>query len=89
MEDKSPEEVNLTEGLLNKIKLHLLDYYTPVFHPKDAEFHYTTYEVYEQLVKLFPTPMLTTDLVAQWLHLGGFSFVDFGEMRFEWLFKKA
>ncbi len=75
-------------GILNKIKNHLLEYYEPVQNPKDAEFHYTTNEIWQQLLKIFPNEIiLRPDMVANWLHLGGFTFYDFGEMRLEWLVK--
>jgi hypothetical protein len=77
-------------GLLNKIKNYLLDYYTPVQDPKDAEFHLSTSELHQQLLKIFPNELiLTADLVASWMHAGGFTFYDFGEMKFEWLVKRS
>lgn len=75
-------------GILNKMKNYLLEYYEPVQHPGKAEFHYTTTEIWQQLIKVFPNEsILTPDMVAQWMHLGGFNFFDFGEMRLEWLMK--
>lgn len=83
------KEVNIGEGLLNKIKQFLFQYYLPIHDAKEADFHFTTSEVYLQLLKLYPSEDLTQDLVAQWLHEGGFTFYDFGEMKLEWLFKKT
>lgn len=75
-------------GVLNKLKNHLYEYYEPVIDARDAEIHLTTTELFTQLYKLIPCQGLTPDLVANWMHLGGFNFYDFGEMRLEWIMKK-
>lgn len=76
-------------GLLNKLRNYLLMYYEPVNDPREAEFHYSTSELHRQLLTIYPNEaILTGDLVASWLHSGGFTFYDFGEMKFEWLMKK-
>lgn len=75
-------------GILNKLKNYLFEYYEPVQDPKDAEMHFSTNELRQQLYKLIPCDGLTADLVANWMHLGGFTFADYGEMRFEWMMKK-
>lgn len=75
-------------GILNKLRMYLLEYYEPVQEPKDAQMHFTTDELTRQLYKLIPCEGLTTDLVAQWLHFGGFTFADYGEMRFEWMMNR-
>ena len=75
-------------GILKKIKSYLINYYVPVSDPKEAEFHYTTSDIHQQLLKLFPHEFLTPDLVANWLHNGGFIFYDYGELKLEWLMKK-
>lgn len=78
------------EGLLNKVKEQLRFYYAPVQDPKDADFHMSTTEMWQQLLTLFPNEMfLTKDLVAIWMHSLGFTFYDFGEFKFEWLVKKV
>ena len=90
-DDDFPEEDNTEDfsGILNKLKLYLLDYYEPVRDPKDAEFHYSTAEIWRQLLKLFPNELiLTQDLVAQWMHIGGFTWYDYGEIRLEWMMKR-
>lgn len=77
-------------GILNKLKEYLLAYYKPVRNPADADLHYSTSEIHQQLLKIFPNELiLTGDLVSTWLHNGGFIFYDFGEMKLEWLMKKA
>ena len=76
-------------GIINKIKNYLLEYYEPVQDAKDADFHYSTNELWEQLLKIFPNELiLRPEMVAQWLHIGGFTFYDFGEMRLEWILKR-
>jgi hypothetical protein len=90
-EEDQPQKPDNTEdfsGILNKLKNYLLEYYEPVQDARDADVHYTTDELWAQLYKIIPTQHLTTELVAQWMHLGGFTFADFGEMRFEWIMKK-
>lgn len=75
-------------GILNKLKNYLFEYYEPVKDPKDAEMHFSTNELCQQLYKLIPCDGLSPDLVANWMHLGGFTFADYGEMRFEWMMKR-
>lgn len=77
-------------ALLEKLKNYLFLYYEPVQDAKDAEFHYTTAEIREHLLNIYPNEFdLSAELVATWLHEGGFTFCDFGEMRLEWILKKA
>ena len=74
----------------NTIKDYLLTHYFPTIDIVDAEFHLTTNEVYEKLLTVFPFPNLfSLDTIAEWLHERGFTFADFGDMRFEWLFKRT
>ena len=77
-------------GLINKVKNFLLDYYVPVHEPREATFHYTTDEVYKQLKNVVPDEGLFSAAdVALWLHNAGFTFTDYGEMKLEWMMKKA
>jgi hypothetical protein len=90
-EDENPKHDKEDDysGILNKLKLYLLEYYEPVQNPRDADFHYSTDEIWKQLLKLFPNEViLRPEMIAQWLHFGGFTFYDFGELRFEWLMKR-
>lgn len=84
----SDENLDDYSGILNKLRMHLLEYYEPVQHPKNADFHLSTSELYSQLYALIPCDGLTGDLIAQWMHIGGFSFWDYGEMKFEWMMKR-
>lgn len=86
----SDEHYDDYSGLFNKLELYLKEYYVPVQDPKDAELHFTTEEIQGQLLKLLPNPeILTGDVVANMLHHAGFTFYDYGEMRLEWMMKKA
>ena len=85
---QTPPKADFT-GLLNKIKNFLLLHYEPVFHPSEAEFHYTTLEVWDKVQKVFPSSDYSSDEVALWLHEAGFTFYDYGELRFEWMMKRA
>lgn len=83
-------EDNEAAGLLYKIKQYLLQYYEPVVSIREAQFHFSTEEIYHQLLRIYPAPeMFSAADVAVWLHSGGFTFFDFGEMRFEWLLKRS
>ena len=85
-ERKAFEEM---QALLAKIRDHLYQYYQPALSPKNSEFHFTTKEVRQQLLQVFPNQLVVTDeLVATWLSAGGFQMYDFGNMRFEWLFNR-
>lgn len=92
-EDELPEEEDEARkdfsGLIAKIKNYLLEYYEPVQSAKDADFHYSTEEIYRQLQRIVCNELLySASDVALWLHNGGFTFEDFGELRFEWLMKR-
>lgn len=76
-------------GLINKLKNFLTQCYEPVSHPKDADLHFTTSEIYQQLQKLLPSTFYSQDMVANWLHMAGFTFADYGNMKFEWIMKKV
>lgn len=77
-------------ALLEKLRNYLLYYYVPVQDPAEAEFHFTTKELWQQMLQLYPNELLLSqDVVAAWMNTGGFKFYDFGQMRFEWLMKKA
>lgn len=76
-------------GIINKMKNYLLEYYQPVQEPRDADFHFSTQEIWTQLLKLCPAEyILKQETVANWLHLGGFTFHDYGELRLDWMMKK-
>jgi hypothetical protein len=75
-------------GLINKLKNYLREYYEPAQDPKEAELHFTTLEIFNQLQKVLPSPHYTPDQVANWLHVAGFTFTDYGNMKFEWMMKK-
>ena len=87
---KQPEEPRKDfSGLVEKIKSYLLAYYEPVYDMRDAEFHLTTEEIYRQLQRILCNELIySASDVALWLHNAGFTFADFGEMRFEWLLRK-
>lgn len=96
--EKAEAELKLAEaeqrlieiGLLTKIKNFLLQYYEPTDNIREASFHYTTSEITQHLYKVYPNELLFGQSdVAAWLHAGGFTFYDFGDMRFEWLIKRS
>ncbi len=77
------------EGLLNKIKNFLTQQYEPVFDMKDATLHFTTQQLFDKLQALFPSSYYSAADVAEWMHTAGYTFSDFGNMRFEWLMKSV
>lgn len=88
------DELQLKEELeqlqmREKIKEFLLQYYQPVKDPAHAELHFSSQSIYEQLQLLYPSANYSVTDVAAWMNAGGFYFFDFGEMRFEWLMKRA
>lgn len=74
--------------LFEKIKAFLKQNYEPVQLAKDADTHLTTDEVVTAINRLCPCEADSSS-VASWLHECGFTFADFGNMRFEWLFKSV
>jgi hypothetical protein len=76
-------------GLINKLKNILTQQYEPVNDPKEADVHYSTQEIFDQLQKLLPSTHYTPDMVSNWLHNAGFNFFDYGNMKFEWMMKKV
>lgn len=89
-EIKQPEDTRKDfSGIIEKLKNYLLAYYEPVHEMRNADFHYTTIEIYKQLQRIVPNELIYSAAdVALWLHNGGFTWDDFGEMRFEWLLKR-
>lgn len=74
--------------MIQQIKQFLIEYYAPAKTLKEADLHLTTTEIFERIYRLFPSPELKEKDIASWLNSAGFTFFDFGEMRFEWLLKK-
>lgn len=70
----------------------LYQFLTTNYHPavdlKDADLHLTTRDIYNKLYAHYPSEELTTELVAEWMIHGGFTFMDVGEFDLEWLLKE-
>lgn len=75
--------------LLDQVKQFLGQYYHPAFSLDDADMHLSTQEIYHQIQKLYPSFEYSQETIAQWMQELGFIFLDFGEMKLEWLIKKA
>jgi len=86
--DGEIEDLEDYSGILNKLRNYLLEYYEPVQDPAKAEMHLSTREIWGQLQSLVPCEGLNEEMVAQWMHLGGFTWYDYGEMKFEWMMKR-
>ena len=85
--EKANEAEENSSDLINTIKDFLITNYETTQDPKDAEFHLSTSEVYNQLQKILPSKKYKPEDVAVWLHASGFKFYDFGYLCFEWLMK--
>lgn len=83
------EKRRLIYEFIDNVKSFLTNYYKPVNDPTKATFHYTTIQIFDQLQELFPSPEYSSLDVSIWLKEFGFTYYDFGEMKLEWLFKKA
>ncbi len=87
--DKKDKQDVPENELITRIKKCLLDLYCPADNINETEFHLSSSEVYEKLISIFPySNEFTINSVNIWLHELGYKFNDFGEMRFEWLFKR-
>lgn len=62
--------------------------YTPVDDYKEATLRVTTLELFEKLFSTFPAEGFTSELLFTWLNELGFSYMDGGNIRLEWLMKK-
>jgi hypothetical protein len=75
--------------LLSKIKQYLTSYYEPALTVQEAEFHFSTQEIYQKLLAIYPnSAVFSAADVSTWLMEAGFICEDFGDMKFEWLLKK-
>lgn len=72
-----------------EIEDYLKSNYLPVRDPKEAEMHFTTREIWEKLLVLFPHSAFTQEIVIKIFIRLGYKFYDYGEMRFEWMMKKV
>lgn len=70
------------------IKDHLQSYYMPVDDYVQADLKLSTTELYEKLMQAFPTDGFAPSMLFSWLMELGFSYIDAGEMKIEWLLKK-
>lgn len=87
--EQQDESAKAAQGLIAKLKNYLYTYYAPAVNVMEAEFHFSTDEIHKLLLRIYPNEFeLTADMVAVWLHEGGFSFYDSGQLRFEWLLKR-
>ncbi len=91
LNDEHPDEDDhaAIEGLINKLKQVLYNYYAPESDPTKADLHLSTNEIWQQMLKIYPNELfLTRELISIWLHTGGYTFYDFGDLKFEWLLRK-
>jgi hypothetical protein len=75
-------------GLITKVKNMIRQEFQATHDPLNCDFHYTTKEVFEKLQGLLPSEEYDQTMVSVWLHEAGFTFYDFGELQYEWLFKR-
>lgn len=88
-DEQEPEQDPEVLAMLESLRDYLRNYYAPVFDPAEAEFHFTTRQVWEQLLNIYPNEIiLTPALVSTWLSALNFQFYDYGEMKLEWMMKR-
>lgn len=87
MEDQqiNDQKPSLSEGLLEKIKGLVLQNYSPVLHPTENTIYLSTREVYDKIMRIYPTDYISIQDVAEFLHEKGFTFIDRGSMNMEWI----
>lgn len=78
----------VADGLLEKIKNFLLQCYSPVATLQDATILMSTMEIYHAVQRLYPSDSYSAEIIAQWLHEGGYHFTDTGKLQFEWMLKQ-
>ena len=78
------------EAILKKLKQYLLANYKPAIDPQKADLHFSTEEIYQKLLKLYPNELVFRPaMVAEWLEQEGFIFFEYGDLNFEWMMNKA
>lgn len=76
------------DPLLERMKNYILERYEPTSVPGEATDVMSTSEIYEAIGSLYRNEVIfTKNDLAAWMHQQGFSFIDVGKMRFEWLLK--
>lgn len=73
------------DNFLEKIKNLLFTTYHPAQKYKEGVFFMTTHEIYNMLQRLYPNNHYGPEHVALWMNENGFTFIDQGHMRFEWM----
>ena len=76
-----------TDSFLEKIKNTLWLTYEPTLQYSPGVFTMSSLEIFNNLQKLYPVDTYSVADVANWLHEKGFTFIDMGQMRWEWMLK--
>lgn len=71
---------------IQKVKQYFFSNYFPAKNISETTLHLTTEELIEKISKINGV-YVDEETLNAWLLEGGFTFLDFGEMRFEWIFK--
>ncbi len=77
------------DQLLANLKTFLFTQYKPVKKQTTDVLLLSTAEIYRQLQRLYPNQILySASDVAQWMNEAGFTFIDSGGLRIEWMLQK-
>ena len=64
---------------------YLYQHYQAVQVYSEGTIMLSTREVYDALQRVAHSEAITPELVAAWLHEGGYKLVDLGQLRLQWL----
>lgn len=70
------------------IKDHIHSYYEPIDDYAKADLKLSTADLFEKLRSAFPVEGFTSTMLFGWMMELGFSYIDAGELKIEWLMKK-
>ncbi|MES2457207.1 MAG: hypothetical protein V4594_16755 [Bacteroidota bacterium] len=96
MKDEESEVSNIVDGkvpavadpVLEKLKNTLFSEYFPVQKFEEGVILMSTRDIWSMLQRLYPNEILYSPAdVANWLHEKGFTFLNHGELRYEWMLK--
>lgn len=89
-ETNLPPKADTTQEdpLLMNIMQTIREHYQPPTSQCDATTTMSTNEIYDAVRALYPNEsVVTKEYIAKWMNEQGYTFIDTGKMRFEWLIK--
>lgn len=80
------ENKNSREDII-LIKNYFFENYKPGSATDTDIIFMSTNEIYNAFFTLYPSKAFKREEIASWLIEGGFTFIDMGTMKFEWILK--